>query len=128
MPELAGKLHGFAIRVPTCVSPKWSIFEFKSNSVYVTSVAVRVGSRRVREANGGDGGFVDVSDRSGPDAVRPVVGRGTAFGDLDNDGDQDVVIANGHIYPEVDGATRDIMNIEPVAERHEQSVRTTKAR
>ncbi len=43
--------------------------------------------------NNRDGSFRDVSGEAGPDARIPVLGRGTAFGDLDNDGDQDVVIA-----------------------------------
>lgn len=38
------------------------------------------------------GRFVDVSDRSGPAFGIPVAGRGAAFGDLDNDGDMDVVV------------------------------------
>jgi hypothetical protein len=38
-------------------------------------------------------GFVPVSsDRSGPDLFRPIVGRGSAFADIDGDGDLDVVI------------------------------------
>lgn len=42
--------------------------------------------------NQGDSRFEDVSDRAGPDIRKPRVGRGCAFGDLDNDGDIDVVI------------------------------------
>ena len=39
-----------------------------------------------------DGAFVDVSRQSGEVFSKPVVGRGAAFGDLDNDGDMDIVV------------------------------------
>ncbi len=42
--------------------------------------------------NAGGSRFEDVSDQVGPDLRKPRVGRGCAFGDLDNDGDIDVVI------------------------------------
>jgi hypothetical protein len=51
----------------------------------------------------GNGFFEDVSDASGiGPATYPWLSWGALLADLDNDGDLDVVIANGHIYPQVD--------------------------
>ncbi len=44
--------------------------------------------------NRGDGRFEDVSDRSGPGITSKRVSRGCAFGDLDNDGQIEVVVNN----------------------------------
>src|SRR5262245_51486312 len=41
--------------------------------------------------NAGRGRFRDVSDQAGPLFREPVLGRGAAAGDLDNDGDVDIV-------------------------------------
>jgi hypothetical protein len=47
--------------------------------------------------------FTDVSFRSGtaPSSL-PYVGWGTAFFDYDNDGLQDLIVVNGHVYPQLD--------------------------
>jgi len=51
----------------------------------------------------GGGFFRDASDETGVAApTYPLLSWGTAFVDLDQDGDQDLVVANGHIYPQVD--------------------------
>ena len=44
--------------------------------------------------NLGDGRFEDVTDLAGPAFALSEVSRGAAFGDVDNDGDTDVVVAN----------------------------------
>ena len=55
--------------------------------------------------NEGDGTFADVSAEA---ALTPAgwahVGFGTGFCDFDNDGDLDLLVANGHVYPQIDRA------------------------
>jgi enediyne biosynthesis protein E4 len=57
--------------------------------------------------NNGALSFTDVSYASGiARGSTPYVGWGDAFFDLDNDGWPDLIIVNGHVYPQVD--TKDI--------------------
>jgi len=44
--------------------------------------------------NRGDGTFEDLSARGGPALTTPAVGRGAAFGDIDGDGDIDILVNN----------------------------------
>ena len=44
--------------------------------------------------NLGDGTLTEVSRQAGPEFTHPWVSRGAAFGDLDNDGDMDVLVTN----------------------------------
>ncbi len=53
-----------------------------------------LGQRRQLFRNIG-GRFEDVSNRAGSMFAHAEVGRGAAFGDIDNDGDTDVLVANG---------------------------------
>ena len=53
--------------------------------------------------NEGEGFFTDVSFASGVGAAdRRLVAWGTGFFDMDNDGDKDLFVANGHTYPQAD--------------------------
>jgi hypothetical protein len=46
--------------------------------------------------NLGNGRFEDAGGRAGLTAIKPLIGRGAAFGDVDNDGDVDVLVANNN--------------------------------
>ena len=57
--------------------------------------------RKVVYRNLANGRFEDVTERLGPPVTTPAAGRGAAFGDLDNDGDVDVVVNNVHAEPDL---------------------------
>ena len=46
--------------------------------------------------NTGKGSFVEVTDQAGPELQLIEVSRGAAFGDIDNDGDTDVLVTNNN--------------------------------
>ena len=49
--------------------------------------------------NNGDGTFADVTQKAGPGLQIKQVSRGAAFGDYDNDGDIDILVANSNQPP-----------------------------
>ena len=52
--------------------------------------------------NNGDGTFTDATYSSGLGLHTQYLGWGTMFMDFDNDGWPDLLLVNGHVYPEVD--------------------------
>jgi hypothetical protein len=75
----------------------------------VRQIATEAGyeQRKVVYRNDGKGRFTDVSERLGPPVTTPKAGRGTAFGDFDNDGQIDVAIANVNDRPDLFRLTGD---------------------
>jgi enediyne biosynthesis protein E4 len=53
--------------------------------------------------NRGDNDFDDVTYSSGLGSIKNWLGWGVQFYDFDNSGWPGILIANGHVYPEVDG-------------------------
>ena len=52
--------------------------------------------------NDGDGTFTDATTAAGLGLYTQYLGWGTMFLDIDNDGWPDLLLVNGHVYPEVD--------------------------
>jgi hypothetical protein len=52
--------------------------------------------------NDGDGTFTDATSAAGLGLYTQYLGWGTMFLDFDNDGWPDLILVNGHVYPEVD--------------------------
>ena len=52
--------------------------------------------------NNGDGTFTDVTTPAGLGLYTKYLGWGTMFFDFDNDSWPDLMLVNGHVYPEVD--------------------------
>jgi hypothetical protein len=52
----------------------------------------------------GDGTFTDMTFAAGLGINLDALGWGTMFVDVDNDGYPDLLVVNGHVYPEVDAA------------------------
>jgi hypothetical protein len=52
----------------------------------------------------GDGTFSDVTFAAGLGVNLDALGWGAMFTDVDNDGYPDLIVVNGHVYPEVDSA------------------------
>jgi len=63
--------------------------------------------------NNGDGTFRDVTYQAGLGTHTRYLGWGTMFFDFDNDGWPDLLLVNGHVYPEVDSLKIGIDYNEP---------------
>ena len=72
--------------------------------------------RKVVYRNVGGTRFEDVTERLGPPATTPKAGRGSAFGDFDNDGDVDALVTNVHDAP-------DLFRLDTDPSRHWLSVK-----
>lgn len=63
--------------------------------------------------NNGDSTYTDMTFPAGLGINTDALGWGTMFADVDNDGWPDLLVVNGHVYPEVDSAKLGALYREP---------------
>src|SRR6202049_3453750 len=84
--------------------PAWGLPSATTNAVgaspFFTPIFPMIISTPYR--NNGDGTFDDVTTAAGLGLYTKYLGWGTMFLDFDNDGWPDLMLVNGHVYPEVD--------------------------
>ncbi len=85
-------------------------FADQPNTLYRNLAHEKAGSGK-----SGSGGFEDVAMTShlGQSSL-PLVGWGTSFFDMDNDGWLDLFVANGHVYPQMDAVKGSAAYAEPM--------------
>jgi hypothetical protein len=75
--------------------------------------------------NQGERGFIDLTYSAKiAQSSLPYVSWGTGFADFDNDGLPDLVIASGHVYPDVDTVPNNVKYREPLLLYHNKGDRT----
>ena len=67
-----------------------------ADDVNVVQAAIHYAEPPLLFRNIGNGKYEDMSNRVGPALRQPIVGRGAAYGDFDNDGDLDLVITTSN--------------------------------
>lgn len=92
-----------------------------ADDVSVTQPMVKYAEPALLFRNRGSGRFEDVSSKVGPALRQPVVGRGAAYLDYDNDGDLDLIIAasNGpaRLLRNDNGNQNDMLRVKTVGVR-----------
>ena len=80
-----------------------AVGDYRNNGLLDLLVTDFSDDYKVLYRNDGDANFTDVSYQSGiaQDGI-PFLGWGAGFIDFDNDGWKDIMMINGHVYPQVD--------------------------
>ncbi|MBW4026212.1 MAG: CRTAC1 family protein [Acidobacteria bacterium] len=92
-----------------------------ADDVSVTQPSISYKEPTLLFRNEGHGSFENVSNRTGPALQQPIVGRGAAYGDFDNDGDLDLVITAGNgparLLRNMGGNQNDMLRVRLVGTR-----------